>query len=685
MVIGLLLALNAGLGTPARPASLRDVLEVADLSSIAISPDGRWVAYRVERSSVDRNERQLDWWLVPTQGEVEPRRLAAAGEGDWQDGTLLSEPPVWTSDSSAILYRKTADAQVQIWLTKVADGTTRPITHDAANVRSFILLPGDRITYETGATRDEEARAERAEYDGGVLIDHRVDPSRPLVGGSRIGGRWATDRIIGFWNRSAGILAGASPRFTTTDLKTLAATRTIKPPRAAGHEPIAPFARIEGLLVDAHATSGDGRGTAYSLTEGRGSRVMVERPDGSARICTEASCRQRVRDVIWDPGADAVIFTATGPAFDQTLFRWDVRSGEVRRLAGGHGTLNGGRDGTRPCEPSGRFLVCIAAAANDPPTLVRIDLDAGSTHLLAEPNAGLAAQLTSRFQTWTWRSAEGREFTGQLILPAAAGRHPLFVTYYLCDGFLRGGTGDAFPLRQLASAGIAAMCINRIATDTNHPDQVREYRLAQEAVGSAINSLASAGIVDCGKVGMGGVSFGGEATMWIGTHSSFLKAISIQNSLVTPTYYWFSAMPGRGIVDVVAKVWHVGDPDVDRRGWRATPAMMVERLRAPLLMQLPEREFRLNVEVAARLGREGRAAELWAFPDEAHIAFQPRHQLAINQRNLDWFRFWLQGEENTDPAAADQNLRWRRLRERSPSKASAVPRDQASTSASATR
>jgi hypothetical protein len=42
-----------------------------------------------------------------------------------------------------------------------------------------------------------------------------------------------------------------------------------------------------------------------------------------------------------------------------------------------------------------------------------------------------------------------------------------------------------------------------------------------------------------------------------------------------------------------------------------------------------------------------------------HIKWQPRHQLAANERNLDWFRFWLAGEVDPDPAKAAQYVRWR--------------------------
>ena len=43
--------------------------------------------------------------------------------------------------------------------------------------------------------------------------------------------------------------------------------------------------------------------------------------------------------------------------------------------------------------------------------------------------------------------------------------------------------------------------------------------------------------------------------------------------------------------------------------------------------------------------RENRG-DLYIFPHETHQKFQPRHKLAAYERNLDWFRFWLQGFES---------------------------------------
>jgi hypothetical protein len=42
---------------------------------------------------------------------------------------------------------------------------------------------------------------------------------------------------------------------------------------------------------------------------------------------------------------------------------------------------------------------------------------------------------------------------------------------------------------------------------------------------------------------------------------------------------------------------------------------------------------------------------------------KPQERLASQGGTVDWFRFWLQGYEDADPAKAEQYRRWRELRE----------------------
>ena len=70
----------------------------------------------------------------------------------------------------------------------------------------------------------------------------------------------------------------------------------------------------------------------------------------------------------------------------------------------------------------------------------------------------------------------------------------------------------------------------------------------------------------------------------------------------------------------------------------------------------------VSFEVFTGLNRLGKAVELYYYPNEDHTPDHPKARLATMQRNLDWYRFWLKGEEDSDPTKTEQYTRWRELR-----------------------
>lgn len=663
--------------------SLRQLIELTDMSSLSVSPDGRLVAYRSEQASIDGNRYDLRWNVVPADGSAPPRVVGDGGEGEPWGGMIADEPPVWTADSSAIIYREVKDGEVQLWRADVVSGKSEQLTHDPANVRAFALVPGTgAVVYATGATRWAIASAEQDEYDRGILIDATVDPARPLFRSAWIDGRLASDRLTGGWFFDGTLLSDAPRTYHVIDPAS-GSERVANAEEAAlvAPDPAAP-SPVAGKRIAGTALSGDVRGTAYALAEGTQRRLVVRYAGSRVITCSAQACHDHIVHLAWAGRSNALLFTTRDRAMNDTLYVWYPETGQVRRIGGGEGSWNGGRTDQYGCTLSDTAAFCVAASANSPPRLIRIEITDGSERVLADPDASLLHIGPEQFRAVNWRDHAGRRFAGQLMLPAGVHEPvPLFITYYTCDGYLRGGAGDEFPLRQIAGAGIAALCVNRQPTTPGPIDQVAQYREAQSGITAIVAQLARERVIDPDRVGMGGVSFGGEVTMWIATHSRLLAAMSISNTLLSDTYYWFNAMPGRQVPEVLRKVWGLGDPDTDGAHWREiAPTLNIASIHAPLLMQMPAREFRLNVELAARLGRAGKPVELWAFPGETHLKYQPRHKLAIYQRNLDWFRFWLQDYVDPDPAKAQQYGRWRAMADQLGANRSATSR--AHTSAS---
>ncbi len=104
--------------------------------------------------------------------------------------------------------------------------------------------------------------------------------------------------------------------------------------------------------------------------------------------------------------------------------------------------------------------------------------------------------------------------------------------------------------------------------------------------------------------------------------------------------------------------------------WRSMSlAHNAKAIDVPLLMQLSDDEHLLALEAYTALREHGRPVELHVFPDEHHIKWQPAHRMAIYQRNLDWFDFWLRCRVRSDAASQAQGRRWKALRAESPAAA----------------
>jgi hypothetical protein len=60
--------------------------------------------------------------------------------------------------------------------------------------------------------------------------------------------------------------------------------------------------------------------------------------------------------------------------------------------------------------------------------------------------------------------------------------------------------------------------------------------------------------------------------------------------------------------------------------------------------------------------RLGKPVEMVFMPDAGHVVIRPQDRVVSQGGAVDWFDFWLKGEEDQDPAKTKQYARWRELR-----------------------
>ncbi|MFC5437217.1 Atxe2 family lasso peptide isopeptidase [Rhodanobacter umsongensis] len=673
----LVLALVCVSASRAFAVSPRQLLEVADIDQPTISPDGRFVAFRVERASVARNTYDTVWYVQGPDDSV-PTRVAEGGVPLRDSaGESLPATVAWSKDNRWIYYRALIDGKIGVWRAAADGSGAEPVTHDAADVRDFALDGGGRaLRYSVGATRQAVRSAEQSEYDQGIHIDSTVPIGQGLFRSGYVGGSMATQRFSKVWFDRMPLLGDVPDRWKALDLHT-GVTRELD---GAGGGAVDDDAALKKRYPDVWVFSrsptsgrvalltrfGKRNGERFkpdvrlSVLSGRGAQDTVCK----AALCTGAP----ITGVQWRPHSDEVLFTVTDPAegLAQSIYRWNVSSGEVLAVAQSAGLLSGGRKSSSACGVSFATMVCVSATANQPPRLEQIDLATGTRKVLFEPNAALAQTVAESGQArfLRWKDANGQVFTGQFYAAKSRSRTkpPLFVDYYRCTGFVRGGMGDEWPFATLAAQGISALCINAGPYRIKPADR---YNEALTAVESAVKLLSARGEIDATKVGMGGLSFGTEVTMWVAMNSRLLSAASITSPLISSTYYLFGSLQGAKFEDGLKELWGLGSPEQTPERWRqVSPALNLEKISAPILIQTPEQEYLYGLDYEIPLIRQHRA-DLYVFPNEPHMKFQPKHKLAAYERNLDWFRFWLQGYEDPAPSKKAQYARWRAMRESS--------------------
>lgn len=646
MVIRALAAAAAALLAPAPDGirsgvSIPDLVQITDLTGLSISPDGRLLAFRTEQASIADNTHHLTWYVMPVDGSRAPRPIGDGGGPLLTDSGIIDpQQPIWAPSSRALYYRALIDGQIQVWRAPVDGSGASQLTRDPSNIRD-VQPSGDgrALTYHVGPTRAELDDAERRADDEGVLIDKSVDVALPLSRGWFFDGKPASARFDGKWFERVALLADRPLRSVTL-------------PIPVGDQVPQPTVRRPSP------------GTADIAWVGAQKLLRVTLPDGRLSTCQIAACRtgHPLAAKPLDEGQGWLV-TTIDPNQRETLSLWEPRTGRGRRLVQSEGILAGDRMNTTiPCATGGDAIICVASDLTRPPHLVRVDAKSGAIHDLFDPNAGLAARMHVRGRELQWTDASGQDFAGHLLLPASpppSGGYPLVINYYNCEGFLRGGVGDEQPMIPLAESGIASLCIEQLHV----PKGVTanwQYEKAIAGIGAIIDRLSREGLVDRRRVGMAGLSFGSQVVTSVMKSTHWLRAAAISSAQAEPWYYWVNSLPGRDFKKGALEFLGLGDPERDPAGWKLrSPALNIASIQTPLLMQLPENEMRMSMEFYSKLVNSPTPVEMFGYAGESHIKHQPRHQAIVYERNLDWFRFWLQGVEDPDPAKADQYARWR--------------------------
>jgi dipeptidyl aminopeptidase/acylaminoacyl peptidase len=119
-----------------RPLQLDDLFRIKRVSSPALSPDGRWIAYVVTEVDKAANRTNSDIWLIPSSSG-QPRQLTSSPRHD--------RHPAWSPDSQSLAFESTRSGSAQIWIINLSGGEARQLTNISTGASQPMWSPDGKM------------------------------------------------------------------------------------------------------------------------------------------------------------------------------------------------------------------------------------------------------------------------------------------------------------------------------------------------------------------------------------------------------------------------------------------------------------------------------------------------------------------------------------------------------------
>jgi len=651
----------------ARDVTAKDLVGLRDLGSnddslqgagpIALAPDQRRIVFQLRRADPISNSYCLGMYVINIRDQDQPILIDHGGDlirvhydfrGKAHFATGIAETitPQWTPDGKSVLFLKRTNGNTQVWLAQADGSGSHPITDSPDDVVDFRIVDNGRsIVFRTQPQLRLGLEQIDAEARRGFHYDDRYSPmtsDRPFVPGplpyesflQRISAAGAA-RALELPDESQGMGHGASQQ-----------------PAAVVRSPSGDEARLVTQ-----------RGQFPP-----GAVLSVRLKNGKKWICTASACDRDVLQMWWTADGRLRFLHREGWGREATaIYEWRPGLPKPRRLFSTRDLLLG-------CRPVPTGIICAQESSTRPRYIAQIELPSGHETVLFDPNPEFQRIRLGKAERLHWKNQQGLEVFGDLVLPINYRKghlYPLIVVQYQSRGFLRGGTGDEYPIQLFAAHGYAVLSFNRPAhiglftgartlEEAGKADlkDFADRRSVLSALEAGIRLLVARHIVDPDRIGITGLSDGASTVEFALVNSHLFKAAAMSSCC------WDASIPisvGPGAARHFAAEGYPGVTSEHEPFWRSISLVSnAERIRTPILLQLADTEY-LSALTSYTALREQRApVDLYVFPGETHVKWQPAHRLAVYRRSLAWFDFWL---KNEDPESAEERRRWNGLRD----------------------
>jgi dipeptidyl aminopeptidase/acylaminoacyl peptidase len=660
-----------------RTVEPEDLFQLKFLQDGRLSPDGKTVAYVVSHVEGEKEEEEKElatiWLLSLETGEA--RQLTA--------GVARDTNPRWSPDGKHIAFLSTRDEKPQVYLIPVDGGEARALTAMPQGVGGGpVWSPdGKHIAFTAGPaiespdpTKPYRVTRHIYRFDGTGYLDNVVQDLYiiPVEGGE------AKQLTQDDCHNSA-------PVWSPDGKEILFAVMMLPD----SHRPF-PGLKVVNLDGEARellwgwgwmmatAWTPDGKkvvftGTPFDRPIGTQNDVWVMDSQGGEPEPRTAGLTLQVggglqadMPVMWE---SRILVTKEG----QTAYVQVQDGGTVhiyRVALGGAESWAPVVAGERTCIPldmdDGRLLFAVSTIDN-PSDLFIVDTDGTNERQLTHLNAGLLAEWAlPAVERLLFPGSDGARVEGWIIKPPV-GKAPYPTVLYIHGGpHSAFGHTFHFDSQMLCGAGYAVLLVNHRAS-TGYGNEFATAikgdwgNLDYEDLMAGVDLAVEKGLADPERLGVCGISGGGNLSCWIVGQTDRFKAAVPENPVTNfVSMYgtcdigaWFTAEEMGGQPHEIPEVY-----------WRCSPIAYAHRCTTPTLLIQGENDLRCPAEQSeqfyAVLKASGCIVEMLRLPNSPHagsIAGPPLLRRAQNEALLEWMNRYVLGIEPDEKEPTEEEER----------------------------
>jgi dipeptidyl aminopeptidase/acylaminoacyl peptidase len=670
----------------AQPLSVQDLVRLERVSELAVSPDGRRVAYTLRSTDMEANKGRTGIWLVDTG-----KRAAAAAR--LTDIAANSSSAEWSADGHQVYYLSNRSGSMQVWRVAAGGNERRgeirnmdapgadavQITDLPLDVGSFRISPtGNRIVVSVEVFLDcpdlacTKQRLEAAAHSkaGGILYQQLFvrhwdtwsdgrrsqlfaiavdDTARGTavnlsggigdVPGKPFGGR--EDYAISPDGTKVAFSVRATagePWSTNFDIYQVS---------AAGGTPANLTA--DNPAWDAQpAFSPDGSQLAYLAMDRPGFEadrfhlVLLDLKSGVRRPLTKNWDRS-IASFAWARDGKSLFATADHLG-QRPLWAIDATTGRASAITGS-GEVEGFAVGTRK-------IIYSSSSLGGPADLYAVGFGGGQPEQLTHVNqAALAQRKLGEYQQFSFAGWNEENVFGYVVKPPDFKRDQKYPVAFVVHGGPQGSFANSWNWRwnaqTFAGAGYGVVMIDfhgstgygQAFTDSISGDwggkPLEDLKLGLAA------ALAQNPWLDGDHVCALGASYGGYMMNWIaGQWSDRFKCIVSHDGIFDNRTMYYSTE------ELWFPEWENGGPEYrNPKGYaKHNPVDYVNNWKTPTLVIHGQQDYRVpdsqGLAVFTALQRQGVPSELLYFPAENHWVLKPADSIQWYDTVLAWLNRW---------------------------------------------